>query len=319
MEKQLINEKLRSNLQKTDDEIIKLQLLLAYLFKKKEENINDIWLDFEKEIKNKNRFFLECKQRVFDLFDECKSYAICKLNEKSKIYRARTIDYSNFPEKTKKLFELSEKINNSNFIAKIGNSNWEKLLTPDAKKVLEDVYNDDFWGYTEVESDAPPSDKATAQRANPEGISYLYGAENIKTAISEMRPIISQYISVAEIEINKPLKLFDFISTIKDADNTLWQEATIMKTIAKYMSKPNYGNIMDYLPTQYICEMLRREFDFDGIRFKSSLTEGNNIVLFDTPGINGKHSNYKILNSSLYNIKTIIVEEEKILPIRKQK
>lgn len=67
--------------------------------------------------------------------------------------------------------------------------------------------------YNAEESDSPPNEKIKSMRANPEGISYLYAAEDVKTAIMEMRPINGQLFSVATIEITDCIRLFDLLQS----------------------------------------------------------------------------------------------------------
>ena len=295
--------------------------LLAYLFLKQNEEFNDLWNTFEDEIKHRNRFFLESNQKICDLFEKCIPHAIYNLEKGNKLYRARKFSISDYSEDVKKLNELLEQFNKSDILIKIHNGTWKELIAPEIKDIFEKVSQEVFLGFNEEKSDAPLSDQATSGRANPNGISYLYTSENYKISISELRPVFGQEISVAEIEIINTLRLFDFTSTIQDTEGKHLNESIIRRMIGDKISTPNYGNKMDYLPTQYICEMLKNKFGFDGIRFKSSLIEkGNNIVLFDTSfNDKGKHKNYIIRNSSWYKIKSVVVEEEKILPIATDK
>ena len=55
----------------------------------------------------------------------------------------------------------------------------------------------------------PPIRKAVPGRANPKGISYLYLASDIDTAISEIRPTFNDFITVAEFECTNDLNLID--------------------------------------------------------------------------------------------------------------
>ena len=55
---------------------------------------------------------------------------------------------------------------------------------------------------------APPAELATAGRANPRGISYLYCATDEPTCIAEIRPWKGAKVTVAHIVVpNKKLKL----------------------------------------------------------------------------------------------------------------
>jgi len=295
----------------------KWKYLLVYLYLKKYEDFNDTWNSFEDEIIQGNRFFLESNQKISDLIESCISHATYTLGKGEKLYRARYFTFSDYPDHLKKLNEYFKQLNKSDILIKMLNGTWNELLTPEINEIFENVYQDDFWGFNKEKYDAPPLDKATSGRANPEGISYLYTSENYKTAISELRPIFGQEISVAEIRIIKSLCLFDFTSTIQDINGKYLNEKIILNAINDKMSKPNYGNEMDYLPTQYICEMLKNKYNFDGIRFKSSLVEnGNNIVLFNTSlNDKGDHENYVICKPSWYRIKRVVIEEDLIFPV----
>lgn len=49
-------------------------------------------------------------------------------------------------------------------------------------------------------------------------VDILYASNNEKTAALEVRPVISQYISVAEIKITEKVKLFDFTSNYDEKE-----------------------------------------------------------------------------------------------------
>ena len=85
----------------------------------------------------------------------------------------------------------------------------------DSQSIMEEIElifekEKKFWGYDAEQSDAPPKDKTLGGRANPKNISYLYIAEDLKTAMMEVRPNLTQEVSVATIKILKTLRLFDF-------------------------------------------------------------------------------------------------------------
>mgnify|MGYP003977802717 FL=1 len=57
--------------------------------------------------------------------------------------------------------------------------------------------------------------------------------------------------------------------------------------LGKELSKPiipREANL-EYLPTQYLCEMIKG-LNFDGIIFRSSVSEGDNYVLFSDNKLN---------------------------------
>lgn len=175
-----------------------------------------------------------------------------------------------------------------------------------------------WWGYDEKGSDAAPS--PGAGRINPEGISYLYLADNIRTASLEVRPVISQYLSIAEIEVLEDINLFDFSKKYDDSDELQknWDNAIRLSVLSEYFSNSNYSGESAYLATQYISEYIKNKKRkdgssmFDGLCFKSSLDrDGLNYVLFDV----SQDRKYKINNSSVFQMMSLNGDLQRILPL----
>lgn len=61
----------------------------------------------------------------------------------------------------------------------------------------------------------PPARNATAGRANPIGISYLYLANNEKTCISEVRPNNTSIIYISKLILEEDVSLIDLTSPRK--------------------------------------------------------------------------------------------------------
>ena len=143
------------------------------------------------------------------------------------------------------------------------------------------------------EMGAPPKDKTIEGRINPRGIPYLYLANDIKTAISEIRPWLGQFITVGSFGLQKDLFVVDaskdlFKGTIilkkeEQVPSTRW-EPHIWGSINQSFSIPvRVGEEHKYYtPTQYLSECFKNA-GYDGIIYKSSLTEeGYNFALFDS-------------------------------------
>lgn len=140
-----------------------------------------------------------------------------------------------------------------------------------------------------AEMGAPPPELAVAGRSNPAGISYFYLASDIDTALSEVRSQAGHYVSVGKFEFEN-LKVVDF-SDMRDTYSPFLLDETakvrahaeklaLFEAVAVEMSKPVTGRQeLEYLPTQYVCEMLK-SFGFEGVRYRSSQGEGRNFVLF---------------------------------------
>lgn len=140
----------------------------------------------------------------------------------------------------------------------------------------------------------PRKSLAREGRANPKGISYLYTATNKETAMAESRPWIKSQISVARLKLTRDVSLIDcsrnihkmpFFFSVKDGfyepsddekENAVWTH------IDQSYSSPVIDNIDEaaYVPTQILSEFFRVN-GFDGVMYKSMLSSGCNVVLFD--------------------------------------
>lgn len=130
----------------------------------------------------------------------------------------------------------------------------------------------------------------------------------------EVKPVLSQLVSVATIKALKDLKLFDIssIDTLNITDENKKEIVDVFASLNYRFSKPNFGDKYDYLPTQYISDLLK-EIGFDGIRFNSSLNKtGKNGVIFNN------QSNFKAVKSRLYTVNNINIEYENFIDLYKK-
>lgn len=191
---------------------------------------------------------------------------------------------------------------------------WNKKI----EKLFDKYGQKGWWGYDKENSDAPPLGMAGNGRINPKGISYLYAANNQQTAALEVRPVVSQYVSIAEIEIEQSVKLFDFTCNYKDAkEGKHFEQSIDLSVIGNRFAQPNYSGEEVYLATQYISEYVKHLKDksgkniFDGLCFKSSLDgKGYNYVLFDV-----LRPKYRIKNSSVYQVLDLVGNLQLQLPL----
>lgn len=141
----------------------------------------------------------------------------------------------------------------------------------------------------------PPAHLAKAGRANPEGISYLYLANEVKTTLYETRSSLFDYVSVGTFrikeEVDKDLKVVNLSSDTYDlfylAEKESLEEVLLHRSftdkLEKELSKPRRksDSELDYLPTQYLSELIK-SMGFDGIEYQSSLYSGGyNIAIFN--------------------------------------
>lgn len=159
---------------------------------------------------------------------------------------------------------------------------------PETKEV---VHVGDFPCPFPEERMKPLVDSAVEGRANPKGIPYLYVATDKNTAMSEVRPWLGAIISIAQLKIERNLKVLDFSVEHgeKHKFNLYFKEPTseekikaVWRDIDNAFSEPTQDSDMksDYAPTQIISEYVKSK-GYDGIAYKSSLADGHNIALFD--------------------------------------
>jgi len=143
---------------------------------------------------------------------------------------------------------------------------------------------------------APPSDLVGAGRANPPGLSYLYVASDAGTAISEVRPTVADVVTVAKFVSNRPFKLVDLseprslISPFAldlGALSNVQASMGLLTMLSEDLTKPAppHTAAYDYLPTQYLCELIKT-LGYDGVKYRSSLNAGgNNFAFFDVEAL----------------------------------
>lgn len=146
-----------------------------------------------------------------------------------------------------------------------------------------------YYGFDADGSLAPPWKSAKDMRASYRYIPYLYCANHPYLSLVEVRPRIGARVSVAEIVVEKDIRLLDF--TMSDKPKGMDSvKKNLFHDLSLLYSKPvsEDDEIIDYIPTQYIAEYAKR-LGYDGIIYMSSLTpeinESNldrfNVVIFD--------------------------------------
>ena len=137
----------------------------------------------------------------------------------------------------------------------------------------------------------PPKRKSTNGRANPIGIPYLYVASSPETAIAEIRGNKGERLSIARFEILEDLELADLrnpritvtpFGLDDDELELIYTNLPFLELLGNELSKPiipREANL-EYLPSQYLSEIIKH-IGFNGIIYKSSVSNGDNFVLFD--------------------------------------
>lgn len=188
--------------------------------------------------------------------------------------------------KTEKLIskiesDITSRINQTEFFrARVGYKEHYRCMEPD----FENIYNDVFIPYTMGDISAPPLNIAAEGRVNRKNSSFLYLASNEVTAVKEVKASIGQYVSLGKFKIKDglDLKIADFSShKFYDycfSDNAI-EKYILIRSIADAYSIPLPNK--DYRITQLIADVLIKK-GFNGIMFKSSYGEGNNLVIFNS-------------------------------------
>ncbi len=144
-------------------------------------------------------------------------------------------------------------------------------------------------GFDKYSIGAPPDGRASAGRANAEGISCLYLANSIKTTLHETRAGLYDFATVGKFILNENIEVVDLSAIDKlspfSVENIDLLAANLehLKKIGYEISRPlrKHDSRLDYLPTQYICDYIK-SIGFDGIQYKSTMcSDGINVAVFD--------------------------------------
>ncbi|TRX75097.1 RES family NAD+ phosphorylase [Pseudomonas mangiferae] len=161
----------------------------------------------------------------------------------------------------------------------------------------------------------PPNRLASHGRANPPGIPYLYVGSQPDTAASEVRPHTGEIACVAEFSIAQPLRAVDlrnprklvspFLLGDAGAIGQLRADIPFLERLGDELTRPvlPQGAAIDYVPSQYLCEFIKKS-GYDGVIYRSSVSDGMNLALFNPAKATGG-------TVSLYKIHRVFVDVKK--------
>lgn len=142
------------------------------------------------------------------------------------------------------------------------------------------------------EMGAPPQRVAAHGRANPAGIPYLYLGSTPETAVSETRPHTGEKACVADFTIPGGLTLLDlrrpralvspFDLSDEDQIGLLRSDVDFLERLGEELTRPilPQGAMIDYVPSQYLCEFIKK-CGYAGVIYRSSVSDGINLALFN--------------------------------------
>ncbi len=180
----------------------------------------------------------------------------------------------------------------------------------------------------EVEDPFPPKrmvplrDRASEGRVNPKGIPCLYLSTDMETSMTETRPWIGSFVSVAQFLMLKDLAVVDCSAdsarvhlrfekkkkadgdweyALKDPNPDEW-ENIVWGDINRAFSQPvtRSDDVAEYAPTQVLAEAFRNA-GYDGIVYGSKLGEGKNVAIFDLAAAD-------VTNCHLYKVEAVNVK-----------
>lgn len=164
--------------------------------------------------------------------------------------------------------------------------------------------------YPIVEMGAPPKRRASHGRANPAGIPYLYLSSLPETAAAEIRPHTGEVACVADfaipeiraVDLRYPRKLVSpFILTDASEIGQLRADLPFLERLGDELTRPvlPQGAAIDYIPSQYLCEFIKKS-GFDGVIYRSSVSDGINLALFSPDkAIGGRVTLYNVTKVSV--------------------
>jgi hypothetical protein len=145
-------------------------------------------------------------------------------------------------------------------------------------------------GFSKDAMGAPPRDKRSAGRINPEGIGVLYLSSDVKTVLNEVRASVFDYVTVGTFQNTRGIRVVNLSGVAQTSpflyEGELEQFAAnrkVFQEIAAEIAKPlrRSDSPLEYLSTQYITEFIKSEH-YDGVEYASTLKQGgNNVAVFD--------------------------------------
>lgn len=179
---------------------------------------------------------------------------------------------------------------------------------PKGKKFYRARISDNLKGYAVEQMFNPPNVSAKSGRANPNGISYLYLANDLTTTLYEVRASLYDFVTVGTFRLEESINVVNLSRSTYDifafAEVGSLEEVMIhgsfIDKLEQELSKPRRrsDSELDYLPTQYLSELIK-SMGIDGIEFKSSLyQDGVNLAVFNP-------TKFKCLEVKVYDIKDI--------------
>lgn len=143
--------------------------------------------------------------------------------------------------------------------------------------------------FTKDEVSAPPPDLARAGRANRKGEPVLYLCADQTTALAEVRAWKGAAIALAEVRVNRKLRLVD-LTRSEPLRSPFFVEllswrlelSALLRRLGEDMSRPVMPHEAEvlYKPTQLLAWLIKSR-RYDGVIYPSAMGPGTNMALFN--------------------------------------
>lgn len=156
-----------------------------------------------------------------------------------------------------------------------------------------------FLGYNAQDSFVNPNKFTVGEgRCNYKFSPCLYAADSVHVAISEIKPLVREIVSVAKIKNKKELKLIDLRLC-----NNEWINALAMF----FVQSPTLENPDAYIYTQAISAFVKK-YKYDGIIYSSCQTFGGiNYAIFNYEKCEAISSELKCIANISYDVQKYIL------------
>ncbi len=208
------------------------------------------------------------------------------------------VDDNNFNKYLEEIFESSKVFINPK-------TEFFRARKFDFHEVDENKLGTQFEGYSKNESFVnKKNDWPNYGRMNPQGISVLYVASDIRTSITELHPYFSEIYSVATIINNEELKIADLSSPYSSIQDDFKRNLALL--VNDFLSEGS--GLKDYIFPQYISSYCKH-LNYDGIGYRSKYARKKDLQ--DKMGINYAIFNYdkcEVIDSKIFEIEKVAVK-----------
>ncbi|WP_394342813.1 RES family NAD+ phosphorylase [Paenirhodobacter populi] len=158
----------------------------------------------------------------------------------------------------------------------------------------------------------PPPPIASAGRLNRPGVSFLYVGSSHKTAISEIRPHPGHLVSLGQFDTVRDLTVLDFSKpTFLDfpLNDVGLEQFELTLSIDRDLSRPiTPEQRAAYISAQFVADLVR-QCGFDGVLYRSSVSDGTNLCVFDPRTLK-----FAPGSASLFRTRSVHYEYEELTP-----